>query len=318
MDTRSMTRPISIIIVAWAGVLILAPSIAGAAEFRLRSQCRARGAMVTLGDVAEILATDARQIEILSAMELFPAPSGSRQRFVQIREIQDLLLGQGVPLTEHRFSGSSRVTVLGNAPVSVVQQRALSPSDAKRAEQRVCQAVLHHLQQSGAISAGQHWNVRPQLDTEQMRLAANPKHQISVAGGTPPWTGPQRFEATVATGTEPVRFPLDVEVSAPPAAVVAARLLPRGTVVRASDVKLASDLSPEKSVLGFSKIEEVVGREITQAVSGLRGVVEEGRRAYRERRDELTAEAEQMDSEHVPQAAPSDEGSGRNDSPEAS
>ncbi len=49
--------------------------------------------------------------------------------------------------------------------------------------------------------------------------------------------------------------------------------------------------------------------EMTQAVSGLRGVVEEGRRAYRDRREELTAEGEAEDSEHVPQAAPSDEGS---------
>jgi gas vesicle protein len=52
--------------------------------------------------------------------------------------------------------------------------------------------------------------------------------------------------------------------------------------------------------------------EISQAVSGLRGVVEEGKRAYEDRREELHAEAEDLSSEHVPQAAPSDETNHRN------
>ena len=62
------------------------------------------------------------------------------------------------------------------------------------------------------------------------------------------------------------------------------------------------------------RITELVeeGREeITEVTSGLRGIIEEGKRAYRERRRELLSEAEEAVEEEepaeVPQAAPTDE-----------
>jgi len=82
-----------------------------AAELRLRSQCSPHGPVVTLGDVTDILTADEKQAGRLAAVELFPAPAATRQRILQVRELQDLLLMRGVNLAEHQFSGSSQVVV---------------------------------------------------------------------------------------------------------------------------------------------------------------------------------------------------------------
>ncbi len=84
-----------------------------AAELRLKPKCQISGAVVTLGDVADIFTTDQKQADTLAAVELFPTPAPSQQRFVRLREIQDLLFSHGVNLAEHRFSGSSQVAVTG-------------------------------------------------------------------------------------------------------------------------------------------------------------------------------------------------------------
>ncbi len=245
---------------------ILRPGSAEAAELRLRAQCQSRGGLVTLGDVAEIFATDPRQAETLAALELFPAPAASHQRFVRIREIQDLLLSRGINLAEHRFSGSSRVAILGAEPVRAAQQLPLSSAERTRANRRIQEAVLQYLQQGGNVSVGRSWTVEVELDANQVRLAAGAAHAISITGGAAPWTGWQRFEATVQTPEGPVRFPLDAQVAAPPAVLVAARLLPRGTLLRAADGARRHDLPREDSSAGFHSIDEVIGRETVQAI----------------------------------------------------
>lgn len=264
---RSATSAAAVLIVC-----VLGCGLAPAAELRLRSQCRTRGAMVTLGDVAEVFAADAREAEALAAMELFPSPSGSRQRWVRLREIQDLLLSRGVNLAKHRFSGSSQVAVAGLETVSAKRQLPPSDSDAARAEYRIRQAVLEHIgpqhfDQSESPMAAGAWIVQTDLAPDQVRLIADPRNRIWLGGGAAPWTGRQRLEVTVQTRGGQVRFPLQAVVSAPPATVVAARLLPRGTILRAADLEFRRDLPQEKLARGFSLIEEVIGKEVTQAIA---------------------------------------------------
>ncbi len=94
-----------------------------AAEIRLRARCLAGGTVVKLSDVADIISTDSRQSTALSAIELFSAPTATEQRFVRVREIQDLLLLHGINLAEHQFSGASEVTVQNAA-----MEKRIAPS----------------------------------------------------------------------------------------------------------------------------------------------------------------------------------------------
>lgn len=128
---------LSIFATAVLGVAAIA-RVAGAAQLELRARCQPDGPVVTLGDVAAVVASDPEQVRALAAVELFPSPPPGERRFVRVRQIQDLLLSRGVNLVEHRFSGSSQVEVstkaefdqqdsLGHRPLSA--EAAASPSE---------------------------------------------------------------------------------------------------------------------------------------------------------------------------------------------
>ena len=113
--------------------LTLAVVPATAAELRLKSQCTPAGEVVTLGDIADISSTDARQAATLAAIELFPAPAASEEKTVRVREIQDLLLLHGVNLAEHQVSGASEVVVQAAAArPHAAAPRAMSSAEVQR------------------------------------------------------------------------------------------------------------------------------------------------------------------------------------------
>ena len=117
MIQRWMPTIYRLLLCAVAGLAIALAAVSSlqAAEIRLRPQCAASGPLVKLSDVAEIVTADKHKADALAAVELFPTPAAPQQRFVRIRELQDLLLLRGVNLVEHQFSGPSQVTVCGRA-----------------------------------------------------------------------------------------------------------------------------------------------------------------------------------------------------------
>jgi flagella basal body P-ring formation protein FlgA len=248
-----------------AGMLAWGRAPAGAAELRLRPQCTSSSGVVTLGDVAEIFTADRQQADTLAAVELFSTPSPSRQRFVRLREIQDLLILRGVNLTEHRFSGSSQVAVHGGGePARTEAEPPLSAAVLRRANLRVQEAIIQYLQQRAGAS--QPWTVEIDLGQSQARAVSNSTRAISVSGGASPWTGTQRFEVTVDSPGQPAQFTVDAQVGTTPAVVVALRSLARGVVIRDTDVELQRGLPREASSDAFSSLDEVVGKETTRAI----------------------------------------------------
>ena len=188
-----------------AAFALLTTSGAAAAELRLRAQCNPAGPVVTLGDLAEIDSADARQTAALAAIELFPAPSAGEPRTVRVREIQDLLLLRGVNLTEHRFSGSSEVTIqtVLVRPV-VAASKAVPAAEIQRIKRRVNEALVKYL--SGHAATPQTWAVEFELTEAQARLLADPMRPIGVTGGCTPWTGSQRFDLAIEGAKEPAGY----------------------------------------------------------------------------------------------------------------
>ena len=200
-----------------------------AAELRLRAQCTVDGPVVKLGNVAEVLSADRPQADRLAAIELFAAPLAPQQRFLRIRELQDLLLLRGINLTEHSFSGSSQVAVQGrNQPGAATEAapKALPPAVARKVQQHVCEAVTHYLKDHAA--ADQPWIVEAELGDAETRAVADAGRNVTISGGGPPWIGAQRFLVSVASTKGPLRFSLDARVSLPETVVVAARALGAG------------------------------------------------------------------------------------------
>ena len=238
-----------------------------AAELRLRPQCVVGGGLVKLGDLAQIVAADPRQAAGLAALELFPAPPAHEQRFIGVRELQDLLLLHGVNLAEHQFSGSSQVTVTAAAAVTAPARpqpaATMSVAAAQRADHRLCEAVVKYLQKTA--SDRQAWSVEVKLSETQARLLADPAWPINIAGGQAPWTGPQRFEVTVRTAKGEERFGLEAQVCVPTPLVTALRGLSRGSIIREADVELQPAATGAGA--GFHSLAEVLGREVTRAVA---------------------------------------------------
>jgi flagella basal body P-ring formation protein FlgA len=258
---------------AAAGTLIsalmlwLAANSAAAAELRLRAQCNPAGPVVTLGDVADIESTDARQTAALAAIELFPAPATGEQRLLPFREIQDLLMLRGLNLAEHRFSGASEVTVQTIAvrlrPVAII--KPVPAGEVQRIKRRVCEALIKYLSEHSATP--QTWAVECELSEDQARLLADPVRPITVAGGCAPWTGVQRFDLTIDGPKEPARIALDVNVHIIPPVVVARRQLARGAVIRDDDVELQRLAGADKMATALHTVEEAIGHELVRPVT---------------------------------------------------
>ena len=245
--------------------LTLAVAPAAAAELRLRSQCTVAGAVVTLGDVADIASTDARQAATLAAIELFPAPAGSEEKTVRVREIQDLLLLRGVNLAEHQVSGASEVVVQAAAVrPHVAALRSMSAAEVQRAKRRLCEAIAKYLNEHSASQ--QDWAVEFELTEANARLFADSVTPIQVAGGAAPWTGLQRFELASASPRATARATIDATTRVIAPVVVALHAMARGDVIHEGDVALQRIAAADKLPCAMHAPEQAIGHELVRAV----------------------------------------------------
>jgi len=264
MSITSTARA-SVIIVAAIGFALDGPAAARAAELQLRRECRCLGPVVTLGDVADVLAADSAETEALTAVELFPAPPAGTTRFLPVRRLQDLLLARGVDLLQHRISGASQVAVArADAEPETIGDDALPASVVERVERRVSEAVTRYLQRH--VSAAEPWTVDVKLSASQAQSVAASEGEITVDGGAPPWLGTQCFAVALRSPDGPVQFDVDADVTLASQRLVAARSLARGTILRATDVRLEPSGPMEAGTEGFCSIDEVVGKQTTHAI----------------------------------------------------
>lgn len=241
-----------------------------AAEVHLKATCTAAGSLLVLGDVAEIYSTDAAETERLSALPLTPAPAPGKKRFFRGREIQDMLVARGVNVSELRFSGSHQVTVETRvekpapvAPKPIVERGPVTPP-----LQMVNVALVEYLQQ--ATGSEPAWNLQFQLSTMTQQALRKSVDGVSVSGGTSPWLGEQEFTLHIPTADGEIQLPLNVEVSVPHAVVAVVRAMPKGSILRAEDVKLIEQVSSEQIVQveeAFHTLEDVIGKETQKAIS---------------------------------------------------
>ncbi len=234
---------------------------ATAAELHLRSQATAGGALVTLGDVAEIRAADAATGDALAAIELFPAPAPGSQRFLRVRELQDLLVLRGVDLAAHRLTGAAQVAIHGAETARAAER--LGAAAVRRAHRELNEALVQHL--SAQVPGSSGWQVEVALGEEQWHALS--RGPMVVRGGQPPWVGRQQFEVTAGAGGEQAPLPVEAHVTLSPTTVVTTRALPRGAIVRGDDVVLTRATAGEGSAEPIRSVEEVVGQEVTRAVA---------------------------------------------------
>ena len=249
------------ILAAWSAVC----TVAQTAEIRLKPQAAAAASMVTLGDVSDVFSGDPAEADRLRAIELFPSPPQGRERFVRARELNDLLLLRGVSLAEHRLSGASQITVSGfgqAAPATIAA--AASAAHSRRATARVAEAVKAYLM--ARVSSATPWEVDVLLPDALVRPLVDPATDVQVAGGQAPWVGGQQFDLRLVTPDGPQQAAITAEVSIPASFVVAARSLPRGTLLRESDLQLCHVDSIQDQNNTICSLEQAVGKETTRSI----------------------------------------------------
>src|SRR4249919_2452037 len=114
-------------LLAAAIAAMLATVPLSAADIALRPQATPQSTIVRLGDVAEVRADNKQDAQRLAAMPLMPSPSPGTQRFIRMREVQDLLAAQGADMNQLNFRGELVVEVA--APEAKVQSAAV-PADS--------------------------------------------------------------------------------------------------------------------------------------------------------------------------------------------
>lgn len=242
----------------------LAACAAGAAEIRLKAQAEPAGAMVALGDLADVFAADSAEADRLRGLELFPAPPPGRERFVRARELHDLLLLRGVNLAEHRFSGASHITVRGAGEAAPSGPAPVSTAHVRQAKSRVGEAIQTYL--AARVSAETPWLVEVDLPDAIVRSLADPAAELRVDGGRSPWVGSQQFELNWTTPAGSQQATVGASVSIPASIVVAARSLSRGVLVRASDLELRHAGSTQGEPGALYSLEQAVGKETARAI----------------------------------------------------
>lgn len=255
---------------AIASLTLAAPVVS--AELRLRQTIEPTGHVICLGELAEIGSVDEETQARLAALELFPRPPVGRERFVTLAEIQQALVTRGYGLAEFSFTGSSRVQVRSAPPRGTSPRppakvapatQATSPALVRRAETLASQAIERYLAQRGGAAG---WRVRATVDEASARAIAIGQH-LTVVGDSPPATGRHTFTLQGTQGEASQTYSITAEVDLAPARVVAARNVARGTILGPGDLTLASADPTEVEAQGFTRLEDVVGREATRGLA---------------------------------------------------
>lgn len=235
------------------------------AEVQLRPEIHMQKNVVLLSDVAEIFTGSSQEAAMLAAVELVPAPTPGNRLSIRMREIQDVLATRGVNLAAVQFTGAATVVVIGGED-SAERFSVRRPSKVllQQAQRIATDAIVRHLR--AKAGAGDDWQVSIELEDGQVAQLVAAGDSIKVAGGAEPWIGQQTFEFHLPAADGRARLQIAAEVSLPPAVVIAAHVLPKGTIVRSCDVqlkRLKPGVSPGEM---FQTLEDVVGKEAVRNI----------------------------------------------------
>ena len=249
-------------------LLLLLLTCCGSAEatlIRLRGESQVSATLVQLGDIAEISEADAAEKEQLQRLTICPAPAAGRVARISLDTIRRELSLRGVDQTALRFTGASDSLVtrtLREVPVTTVAP-TFDQRHLQRFQGELQQLISAYVQfQSPELS-----HLRIELSEQQLReiLATAPADAVwNIQGGHAPWVDNQMFQLTGQSvdGTI-VRHDVSCRISRKPRALGLKQGLPRGQVLRASDLVW---IDTEQSEGFFTDPALVIGTETLRSL----------------------------------------------------
>jgi flagella basal body P-ring formation protein FlgA len=279
--------------VACGLVATLATIPASAADIAMRATATPSGSVVRLGDVAEISADSKKEVERLSTIPLMPAPAPDTERYLRMREVEDLLAAHGENMDQLRFKGeliiaigthdtggksaadsamsdanSSRLTAWNSgAATTPGSGSTTADSNVGQLRDELSHRLVDYLKSVSGQSSD--WRVSFNVPGQQLALLPADPSKWTVSGGTAPWTGKQRFLVSFTRAEHADSFTVPVDVTLPTPVAVAIRPLERGAVVTAADVEIQQrDTAPVAAgrTLPITSVEKLVGMEATRTI----------------------------------------------------
>lgn len=276
------------------------------ADIVLRDKITPVKSVVALGDIADIQATSVAERQRLALTPLWVSPPVGEQRFVTAQQVLDILVNRGFKAAGLNMYGASRVAIgweqprdeqrQAESPVASTEQdlpatnsmgfrvptattlskpaqhtkRApifLSAVQRQQLAEQVREALTVYLEdQTGKIGL---IDVDFRLPQRQSDLLSLQTSDVTVSGGSAPWTGRQSFTIEFDSDKGPLKLTLNASVFDTTPVLVARRPLTRGQLITAADVAIQSPPRDARLPAGrvpIYTLDEALGKEAGRAI----------------------------------------------------
>ncbi len=259
---------------------LLAHSSSQGVELMLRERATQQGAIVRLGDIADISNVSSAERRILTSTPLLPAPAPGTQQFLSVAQVRELLVARGLQMDQLTIKGA-RIVEIGSVATSTTKRpttKQITKNDEslattkltfQAANLRVQQAIERHMHQNTSkrdtskknTHAGR-WRVEVTLNQNQIDKIAGLAKNFVARGQRPiRWgkgrSGKQRF--FLSDGDDDKKFLVTATITQIQSVVVVRQRIEREQLVRAIDVEILEreGILPSGSL---TELEQVVGK----------------------------------------------------------
>ena len=261
---------IAMITFAKAMTALIVLNFAGADAARganviLREQAVAHGPVLRLGDIADIHANDARELQSLMATPLGPTPQ--RQQFLRAAEVRDLLASRGMDMRTIRFAGAAAVQI-GASQTTVTRpnqpaptsQQTLNDNQRNQLAAEVERLLREYLtQQTGRPL----WSIELTAGAAKWSELYGVGTNWKVSGGKAPWTGRQRFLLHRAGNQDGVAVAAIVRRKE--MVLYAAAPIEAGQLIRRADIELQARVGGVPAAV-IRSVEAAIGKEARRSI----------------------------------------------------
>ena len=233
-----------------------------AATVALHERSAHTGAVIVLGDLADVSAATAFERDTLASTPLMPAPAPLSRVFLSADDVLQLLSARGIDTTAIRFTGSPKVAVGGAVEAPAINQvDGDAPSKGVSIEKTLEEQIRQDLQTKTNCDK---WQIELLTKGEQLERVAQLAGPLVIDGPEKPHSGRVMYEVSSRDGGDSLRVFAQVERTY--SVVTAVRPIRQGDIIRQADVAvIETDSRPSSSSL--SSVSEAVGMEATRAVA---------------------------------------------------
>ena len=226
-------------------------------------------AAIRLGDIAAVVDSDEKRATKLQEIVLAPSPAVGRQARLEFGAIRSRIEACGVSLANIEFAGHSVVLVTAEDPSAhpqgAVREKTFRVARWKhdRASRLVSEAIQEYLRRR-TPELGEAKIVVGIDKRDVLRVLKGAVSGFDIQGGKAPWTGSQTFAVRFLDQNEVVeQVDVHCKVSEQPRVVAVKYTVPRGHVLRASDLVFRQTAQP---AAGFASLDEVVNKEAQRTI----------------------------------------------------